>query len=119
MFSAPCHTPYQPGQCRNSRRSAIRWTVAIPAAGGKQTRRPAPVVVGCWQPHREGVVAMPSNGPETCLTGVRILDLTQFEAGPSCTEALAWMGADVVKVENPRLGDPGRTAGGKPGQDAY
>jgi len=62
---------------------------------------------------------MPSNGPETCLTGVKVLDLTQFEAGPSCTEALAWMGADVVKVENPRLGDPGRTAGGKPGQDAY
>src|SRR5580700_11054909 len=62
---------------------------------------------------------MPSNGPETCLTGVKVLDLTQFEAGPSCTEALAWMGADVVKVENPKVGDPGRTAGGKPGQDAY
>ncbi len=56
---------------------------------------------------------------ENCLTGLKILDLTQFEAGPSCTEALAWMGADVVKVENPKLGDPGRTAGGKPGQDAY
>ena len=62
---------------------------------------------------------MATNGPETCLTGVKVLDLTQFEAGPSCTEALAWMGADVVKVENPKLGDPGRTAGGKPGQDAY
>ncbi len=60
-----------------------------------------------------------SNGAETCLTGMKVVDLTQFEAGPSCTEALAWMGADVVKVENPKVGDPGRTAGGKPGQDAF
>lgn len=42
------------------------------------------------------------------LDGMRILDMTQYEAGTSATQALAWMGADVVKVESASFGDPGR-----------
>ncbi len=42
------------------------------------------------------------------LDGLRILDLTQYEAGPAATQALAWFGADVVKIEPPGTGDPAR-----------
>ena len=46
------------------------------------------------------------------LDGLRILDMTQYEAGTSCTQALAWLGADVVKVESVDGGDPGRGPAG-------
>jgi formyl-CoA transferase len=42
------------------------------------------------------------------LEGVRILDFTHVQSGPSCTQLLAWLGADVVKVERPGEGDATR-----------
>jgi len=57
---------------------------------------------------------------KTALEDVKVLDLTQFEAGTSCTEALAWLGPMSSKSRIPGAGTRGRGAStDQPGVDSH
>jgi formyl-CoA transferase len=45
----------------------------------------------------------------TALNGIRIIDMTHNQAGPACAQMLAFLGADVIKLEEPKAGDVART----------
>jgi len=42
------------------------------------------------------------------LSGIRIIDMTHNQAGPACAQILAFLGADVIKLEEPKGGDVAR-----------
>jgi formyl-CoA transferase len=83
------------------------------AAKNPTAKKAAPAKVVAKKSSGAGTLPQPSTKPYgeagKALDGVKILDFTHVQSGPTCTQLLGYMGADCIKVERPGVGDITRT----------
>jgi formyl-CoA transferase len=81
-------------------KKSAKKSVKKPAKAATASRKAAVVGVGLPKPSTR-----PWGQAGRALDGVRILDFTHVQSGPTCTQLLGYMGADCIKVERPGVGD--------------